>query len=29
MQDKPKAILFDLDVMISSFDSVCDPAWQK
>lgn len=29
MQNKPKAILFDLDDTISSFDSVCDPAWQK
>ena len=26
---KPKAILFDLDDTISSFDSVCAPAWEK
>lgn len=25
----PKAILFDLDDTISSYDSVCAPAWQK
>ncbi|MDD3173092.1 MAG: HAD family hydrolase [Herbinix sp.] len=26
---RPKAILFDLDDTISSFDSVCMPAWEK
>lgn len=26
---KPKAILFDLDDTISSYDSVCAPAWEK
>lgn len=26
---RPKAILFDLDDTISSFDSVCAPAWQS
>lgn len=26
---KPKAVFLDLDDTISSYDSVCDPAWQK